>query len=80
MKKSTILTVILLIYLAVMAYLGLPMFYEGKYLEYFGIIIITLIIIFALRWVLRKKEAMRLDRRKRQDASDRRNFRDDQIL
>ena len=68
MKKSTILTVILL------------MFYEGKYLEYFGIIIITLIIIFALRWVLRKKEAMRVDRRKRQDASDRRNFRDDQIL
>ena len=80
MKKSTILTVILLIYLAVMAYLGLPMFYEDKYLEYFGIIIITLIIIFALRWVLRKKEAMRIDRRKRQDASDRRNFRDDQIL
>ena len=60
MKKSNLITIILLIYLGVMAYIGWPNYIdEGRYWEYAGIIAGTLVAIFALRYVQGKKEKMR---------------------
>ena len=60
MKKRNIITIILLIYLGIMAYIGWPNYiYEGRYWEYAGIIAGTLVAIFALRYVQGKKEKMR---------------------
>mgnify|MGYP001061872290 CR=1 FL=1 len=55
-KKSTLLPLLLLIYLAFMAYQGLPYFYAGRYAYYFGIIIATLIIIVLLHFTLKHWE------------------------
>ncbi|MCH5328626.1 MAG: hypothetical protein J1E02_06365 [Coprobacter sp.] len=67
MKKSNLVTVVLLVYLAVMACIGWPHYIgEGRYGEYIGIIAITLIAIFALRYVQGKKERMR-DRNRNND-------------
>ena len=71
MKRYNLITGLLLIYLIVMAFFGWEKFSnEGKYLEYFGIIGVTLIIIFKFRE----------ETRKRREASGRRFLRDDQIL
>ena len=60
MKKRNIITIILLIYLGIMAYIGWPNYInEGRYWEYAGIIAGTLVAIFALRYVQGKKEKMR---------------------
>ena len=60
MKKRNIITIILLIYLGILAYLGRPNYIdEGRYWEYAGIIAGTLVAIFALRYVQGKKEKMR---------------------
>ncbi len=60
MKKRNIITIILLIYLDIMAYIGWPNYIdEGRYWEYAGIIAGTLVAIFALRYVQGKKEKMR---------------------
>lgn len=68
MKKYDIITIILLIYLAVMAYMGIDTFIaQGKYWEYAGIIAATLAIIFFLRKTLRKKDELR---RKRKEDID----------
>ena len=59
MKKRNIITIILLIYLGIMAYIGWPNYIdEGRYWEYAGIIAGTLVAIFALRYVQGKKEKM----------------------
>lgn len=63
MKKSTVLPVILLIYLAVMSYIGLDEFRNGHYLYYFGIIGVTLVVIFLLHLSLRRAERLREQRR-----------------
>ncbi|MEG1574166.1 MAG: hypothetical protein RR293_03865 [Bacteroidales bacterium] len=64
MKKYDIITIILLGYLAIMAYIGIDTFIAlGKYWEYAGIITATLAIIFFLRKTLRKKEELRKKRR-----------------
>ena len=56
MKKYNLIPGLLLIYLIVMAVFGWEkLSAEKKYLEYFGIIGITLIIIFLLRIVLKRK-------------------------
>lgn len=71
MKKSNLITIILLIYLGVMAYIGWPKFIEaGQYAEYFAIILVTLIVIFLLRVVLRKKERLKRERQQQQDLSE----------
>ena len=44
MKKSTYIPLLLLIYLAVMSYIGRGEFYAGNYLYYFGIIGATLVL------------------------------------
>lgn len=49
----------MLIYLGFMAYVGFPHLLAGEYLFYFGIIGISLIIIIALHFVLKKKELLR---------------------
>ena len=60
MKKRNIITIILLIYLGIMAYIGWPNYIdEGRYWEYAGIIAGTLVAIFALRYVQGQKEKMR---------------------
>ena len=60
MKKRNIITIILLIYLGIMAYIGWSNYIdEGRYWEYAGIIAGTLVAIFALRYVQGKKEKMR---------------------
>ena len=60
MKKRNIITIIILIYLGIMAYIGWPNYIdEGRYWEYAGIIAGTLVAIFALRYVQGKKEKMR---------------------
>ncbi len=58
-KWSYILPAIMLIYLGFMAYVGYPHLLAGEYLFYFGIIGISLIIIIALHFVLKKKEQLR---------------------
>lgn len=81
MKRYNLITGLLLIYLIAMAIYGWERFSsEGQYLEYFGIIGITLIIIFVLRIVLKRKNKFREETRKRREASGRRFLRDDQIL
>lgn len=55
-KKSTALPLLLLIYLVVMAYIGLPHLYAGRYLFYFGVIAATLVIILLLHITLKHRE------------------------
>lgn len=56
-RKSTWLPALLLIYLGVMSYIGLPELREGHYLYYFGIIGITLVVIALLHLFLKKRES-----------------------
>lgn len=74
-ERSTILPVILLVYLAVMAYIGYPDFAAGRTsaLMYFGIIGITLIVIVLLHFNLKRRERYRrerLDDIRRKENSD----------
>lgn len=55
-KKSTIIPLLLLAYLAFMSYIGLPYLQAGRYVYYFGIIAITLAIIIALHFTLKYRE------------------------
>lgn len=81
MKKINIITILFLIYLAVMAGFGWTRFSEaGDYLEYFAILGVSLIVIFLMRFFLTKKKKYREENRKKREASDRRCYRDDQIL
>ena len=65
-KKSIFIPAVLLIYLAVMAYMGRDKFIAGNYLEYFGILVVTLLCIVILFFTLRTQEAIRERRRKEQ--------------
>ena len=51
MKKSTLIPLLLVIYLAVMSWIGFPRFKSGEFspLFYFGTIAVTLFIIWLLR-------------------------------
>ena len=49
MKRYNIITLLLVIYLAVMAYFGRGMLLSGNYWEYFSIIVITLLVTIILR-------------------------------
>lgn len=66
-KKSTWLPCLLLIYLCVMSVIGWKGYATGQNtpLAYFGSIAFTLLVIFALRMFLLKKE--RLQREREQD-------------
>lgn len=56
---SQVLPLLLLVYLAFMAYVGRQRFYNGEHFTYFGIIGIGLAIIVALYFVLKKKEQLK---------------------
>ncbi len=58
-RRSTIIPMLLLVYLAVMAYIGRGELLAGNYLYYFGIIGVTLACILALHLVLKRREKMR---------------------
>ncbi len=62
MKRSTIIPLALLAYLGVMSYVGYPIYEEGNYLKYFGIIGCTLLIIVLLHFALKKRERLRRER------------------
>lgn len=62
LKRSTVIPLALLVYLAVMSYIGRGEFYAGNYLYYFSIIGISLACIIALHFFLKKKEALRDER------------------
>ena len=79
MKRYDIIALLLVIYLAVMAYFGRGMLLSGNYWEYFSIIGVTLLVIFILRWAMKRREKIREERRKKQDASERRTLRNDNI-
>ena len=70
-KKSVFIPALLLIYLAVMAYMGREKLFAGNYLEYFGILVVTLVCIVILFFTLRKQEEVR--ERRRREAEEREN-------
>lgn len=59
LKKSIFIPAILLVYLAVMAYMGRDKLLSGSYLEYFGILVVTLLCIAILHYTLKKQEEIR---------------------
>ena len=61
-KKSTLVPAFLLIYLAIMSYVGFSYFQAGEYFFYFGIIGLTLLIIVFLHFNLKKREKYRRER------------------
>lgn len=71
MKKSTWLPLVLLVYLAVMAYIGRGEFLAGNYLYYFGIIGASLLCIILLRYFLRRREKLAQEREQDLDQNNR---------
>ena len=67
-KKSVFIPLVLLIYLLVMAYMGRDKFLAGSYVEYFGILLVTLFCILLLFFTLRKQEEVR--ERKRRELEE----------
>ncbi|MDE5836480.1 MAG: hypothetical protein K2H50_05700 [Paramuribaculum sp.] len=67
MKRSTVIPLILLVYLAVMSYMGRGEFLAGNYLFYFGIIGATLLIIWLLHINLKMREKKREEDKKNQN-------------
>lgn len=64
-NKTTLLPAALLVYLAVMAYVGRSHLKAGNYTFYFGVLGASLLIIAILYWVLRKRDKIRQERDKR---------------
>lgn len=58
-KKSTWLPLLLLVYLFVMAYIGRGQVAAGKYLQYFGVMGVSLLVIVLLHFVLKRKERLK---------------------
>ncbi len=67
-KRSVVFPIIMLAYLAAMAWVGRDRLERGEYLYYFGIIGIGLIIIVLLYFSLRKKEQLRERRQQQEEA------------
>lgn len=61
-NKSVIIPLALLVYLGVMSYIGLPLYHEGQYLKYFGIIGFSLLVIILLHFSLKRREKLRRER------------------
>lgn len=62
LNRTTLLPSALLVYLAVMAYLGYPHLQAGETLFYFGVIGASLVIIALLYIILRKRDKIRQQR------------------
>lgn len=65
-KKSVVFPIIMLAYLATMAWIGRDRLNQGEYLYYFGIIGVGLVIILLLYLSLRKKEQLQQRREEQQ--------------
>lgn len=65
-KRSVVFPIIMLVYLAVMAWIGRDRLERGEYLYYFGIIGGSLLIIVLLYFSLRRKEQLQ-QRREEQE-------------
>ncbi len=65
-KRSTVLPLVLAVYLAVMAYIGYPEYAAGhtSALYYFGTIGITVVILVLLHFNLKRRERLRREREK----------------
>ena len=63
MKRSTWIPALLLIYLAVMSYIGRGELAAGTYRYYFGLIFLTLVCILLLHLHLRRVARQKDDRR-----------------
>lgn len=63
-KRSNLIPVILLIYLAIMSCIGWKQYALGQMsaLEYFGIIAVTLAVIIMLHFNLKRRERLRAER------------------
>ena len=68
-KRSIVFPVIMLAYLAVMAWIGRDRLDRGEYLYYFGIIGVGLVIIVLLYFSLRKKEQLQQRREQEQEQA-----------
>lgn len=77
-RKSVFIPTILLVYLAVMAYLGRDKLIAGNYLEYFGILIVTLLCIAILFFTLRKQEQIRERKQQEMEEKNRNASQDDE--
>lgn len=62
LKKSTTIPLLLLVYLAFMAFIGFDYFRAGNYLMYFGTIGVTLVVIIILHFALKRSERLRKER------------------
>lgn len=56
MKKSTLIPCLLLVYLAIMSYIGRHELQAGNYTFYFSTIAITLLCIVLLHFTLKRRE------------------------
>ena len=68
-KRSVVFPIVMLAYLAAMAWIGRDRLERGEYLYYFGIIGVGIIIIILLYFSLRKKEQLR-DRREEEEEQN----------
>lgn len=76
-KRSTLIPSILAVYLAVMAWIGYPEYAAGRTsaLYYFGIIGITIVILIALHFNLKRRERLAKEReRDIEEASNKSNY------
>ena len=64
LKRSTLIPLVLLVYLAIMATIGWKQYVSGDMsaTEYFGIIAITLAVIVLLHFNMKRRERLRAER------------------
>lgn len=72
-QKSVLIPLFLLVYLAVMAFIGRHNLVEGNYWEYFGIIAISLVCIAGLYYTLRTQEKIRARRQQELEELERKS-------
>ena len=74
LKRSTIIPLVLLAYLAVMAYIGYPEYASGRSSAtyYYGIIVVDLVVVLLLHIFLKRRETLRARRLAEQGRSQQR--------
>lgn len=70
LRRSTVIPLILLVYLGVMSYIGRGELLAGRYFYYFGIIGATLVVIWLLHLSLRRRERLRRERENDMNQSE----------
>lgn len=75
LKRSTVIPLVLAIYLAVMAYIGYGGYARGETsaLQYFSIIAVTAAVIVLLHFNLKRRERLRREREQDLQASQQKN-------